>query len=183
MEETYKIKDLQQIRLLSDPLKLELLKAFAESDKTTKDAARVLGESVTKLYRHVDALADAGLLEIVQETRKRGAVERTFRAVAKRFEADQSLFHGEQAADGLSAVREVLRAGEAEILQALAASDPEGDEDMILTRLQIKASPERLAELRGSLADWLESVQAEGDTDVAEAAEAGLLVAFYPVTK
>ena len=32
MKDTYKIKDLDQVRLLSDPLKLQLLQAFAESD-------------------------------------------------------------------------------------------------------------------------------------------------------
>ncbi len=82
MKETYKIKDLQQIKLLSDSLKLQLLQAFASGDKTTKQVAADLGESVTKLYRHVDALYDAGLLEITGEKQKRGTVERTFRAVA-----------------------------------------------------------------------------------------------------
>lgn len=68
MQEVFKIKDLEQVRLLSDPLKLQLLQTFAESAKTTKQAAVELGESVTKLYRHVDALHDAGLLEIAEST-------------------------------------------------------------------------------------------------------------------
>lgn len=182
MQETYKIKDLEQVRLLSDPLKLELLQAFAEGDKTTKDAARALGESVTKLYRHVDALLEAGLLEIVQETRKRGTVERTFRAVAKRFEADHALFQGEQGEDGRSAVQDLLRSGEAEILQALAATDPDGEAEMILTRFHVKGSPERIAELRRTLQEWLESVQADDGADTDETEEAGAVVAFYPIT-
>ena len=181
MEETYKIKDLEQVKLLSDPLKLELLQTFAEGEKTTKDAAVALGESVTKLYRHVDALFDAGLLEIVQETRKRGTVERTFRAVARRFEADHSLFLGGPAADGQNAVRELLRAGEAEILQAFANVEPEGDPDVLLTRFRIKGPPKRIAELREELAAWLESVQEEDDDEEGEFAEAGALIAFYPV--
>lgn len=181
MEETYKIRDLEQVRLLSDPLKLELLQAFAEGEKTTKDAAAALGESVTKLYRHVDALFDAGLLEIVQETRKRGTVERTFRAVAKRFEADHSLFQGEQAADGQTAVRNLLRSGEAEILAALANTDPDGDAGMVLTRFHIKGSPERIAQLQRELGDWLESVQSVEEDDAATVEEAGALIAFYPI--
>ena len=181
MEETYKIRDLDQVKLLSDPLKLELLQAFAEGEKTTKDAAVALGESVTKLYRHVDALFDAGLLEIVQETRKRGTVERTFRAVAKRFEADHSLFQGDQAEDGRNAVRDLLRSGEAEILEAVENTDPDGDAELMLTRFHIKASPERIAELRRSLADWLESVQSEDDGDEGDVEQAGALIAFYPL--
>ena len=65
MKEVHKIKDLAHIRLLSDPLKLQLIRAFAEEPKTTKQVAAALGESVTKLYRHVDALFDAGLIEVI----------------------------------------------------------------------------------------------------------------------
>lgn len=181
MEETFKIKDLDKVRLLSDPLKLDLLQAFAEGEKTTKEAATALGESVTKLYRHVDALFDAGLLEIVQETRKRGTVERTFRAVARRFEADHSLFLGDTP-DGQDAVRDLLRAGEAEVMQAFANADPDSDPDVLLTRFRIKGSPERIAELRHSLTEWLEAVQAEEDDgEEGDFEEAGALIAFYPV--
>lgn len=65
--ENFIIKDIEQIRLLSDPFKLQLIQAFAEGDKTTKQVAADLGESVTKLYRHVDALHGAGLLVITGE--------------------------------------------------------------------------------------------------------------------
>jgi predicted ArsR family transcriptional regulator len=93
---TFIIKELKQIKLLSDPLKLQLIQSFAEGDKTTRQVATELGENVTKLYRHVDALFEAGLLEITDETQKRGTVERTFRAVAQRFEADPALFAEQQ---------------------------------------------------------------------------------------
>ena len=181
MEETYQIKDLTQIRLLADPLKLELLQAFAEREKTTKQVAAELGESVTKLYRHVDALCDAGLLEITHETRKRGTVERTFRAVARRFEADHSLFAGDSGEQGSGVFRELLRAGEAEILDALRRVEGEDDPDIIVTRLRVKASPERIAELRQSLTDWLADLQACDDDDDGDTEEAGALIAFYPV--
>ena len=94
VKKTLYINKIEQVRLLADPLKLQLLQAFAEGEKTAKEAAESLGESLTKLYRHVDALLDGGLIEITQETPKRGTVERTFRAVAERFEVDQSLFSG-----------------------------------------------------------------------------------------
>ena len=75
MDKVYKIRELEQVRLLADPLKLDLLQAFAERDKTAKAVADELGQPVTRLYRHVDALLDAGLLTVVQETPKRGTVE------------------------------------------------------------------------------------------------------------
>ena len=181
VEETYKIKDLTQVRLLADPLKLELLQAFAEGEKTTKQVAAELGESVTKLYRHVDALHDAGLLAIAHETQKRGTVERTFRAVAKRFEADHSLFADDTGEEGGGAFRDLLRAGEAEILDALQRASGEDDTDIIVTRLRIKGSPARIAELRERLAGWLDDVQACDEDEPGDVEEVGVLIAFYPL--
>lgn len=182
MQETFKIKELEHIRLLANPLKLQLLQAFAEGEKTTKQVAAELGESITKLYRHVDALHDAELLEIAQETPKRGTVERTFRAVARRFEADQSLFTGEVGEESANAIRELLQAGESEILSALSTAGADAEpEKIILTRLRLKGSPERIAALRQSLNAWIESVQ-EDEGDCADCAEeVGAMIAFYPI--
>lgn len=181
MKELLKISDLQQIRLLSDPLKLRLLQAFAENPGTTKQVAAKLGESVTKLYRHVDALHDAGLLEIVSERQKRGAIERTFQAVARRFEADYSLFGDETGEEGTSAAREVLRSAETEILEAIARMNGEQDREAILMRLRLKAPPERIEALHRSLVEWCESVQADEDCPEEGTEEYGALIAFYPV--
>ena len=184
MTETFKIKDLEQVKLLTDPLKLQLLQAFAESNKTTKQVAADLGESITKLYRHVDALHDAGLLEIVGEKQKRGTIERTFRAVARRFEADHSLFADQGDEEGPNVARDLLRATETEILSALADDSKRVKQEAIFMRLRCKASPKRIAELRTSLAAWIESAQRDDETldDVDEnAEEIGALIAFYPL--
>lgn len=179
MQDVFTIRDLQQVRLLSDPLKLQLLQAFADGAKTTKQVATELGESVTKLYRHVDALHDAGLLTIAREKQKRGTVERTFEAVARRFEVDHALFAEDAAGNGASAVRDMLRAGEQEILQAIATLDAADAPHAVMLRLRGKASPEKLAELHDSLNAWIESAQEENPGEAGE--EFGALIAFYPL--
>jgi len=181
VKDTFKIKDLEQVRLLSDPLKLQLLQAFAERAKTTKQVAAELGESITKLYRHVDALHEAGLLEIASEKQKRGTIERTFQAVAQRFEADHSLFAEETGAEGIRAARDMLRAGEGEILAAIANAKSDKGPEAIMMRLRCKVSPERLAELHQSLNEWIEHTQEECVDDDENAQEYGALIAFYPL--
>ena len=181
MQETLKINDLETIRLLSDPLKLRLLQAFADSAKTTKQVATELSESVTKLYRHVDALLDAGLLEIVDEQQKRGTIERTFRAVARRFEADHSLFSGDASEDGAEAVREVLRGGETELLNALANASDDEHSQPIFMRIRGKASPEQIAELRKTLNAWVESIPSDDEAPDEDAQGYGGIIAFYPI--
>jgi predicted ArsR family transcriptional regulator len=176
MQETYKIKDLEQVRLLSDPLKLKLLQAFAESAKTTMQVAAELGERVTKLYRHVDALLDAGLLVVVSEQQKRGTVERTFRAVAHRFEADHALFRGEPGDEGAEAAREMLRVTESEIVDILAR---DGDDRAIVMRFRGRASPRQVADLRATLEAWLESLPDDERRPGDDAQAFGGLIAFY----
>jgi predicted ArsR family transcriptional regulator len=181
VKETLKIKNLQQIKLLSDPLKLQLIQAFAEDAKTTKQVAAELGESVTKLYRHVDALFDAELIEIAGEKQKRGTVERTFRAVARRFEADHALFADKDDEESTNVARDVLRSVESEILTALAEDGARESREAIFMRLRCKASPERIAELRNTLKTWLESAQGEKEGGDENAEEIGALIAFYPI--
>ncbi len=181
MKDTHKIKDLDQVRLLSDPLKLRLLQAFAESARTTKQVAAELGESVTKLYRHVDALHDSGLLEVVEEKQKRGTIERTFRAVAQRFEADHSLFSDAPGDEGAEAAREMLRVSETEILNALANARDDDEEQAIVTRIRGKATPEKIAELRTMLLEWLDSVPNCDQLPTEDAREFGGLIAFYRI--
>ena len=183
MKEIFKIKELAQVRLLSDPLKLRLIQAFAESAKTTKQVAAELGESVTKLYRHVDALHDSGLLVVVAEKQKRGTIERTFRAVAQRFEADETLFSGETGGEAAEAARELFRAAEAEVLDALANTSDTVDEQPIVMRIRGKASPEKIAELRATLKAWLESIPNDDASPNDEAKQIGGFIAFYEISR
>jgi len=164
---------------MADPLKLRLLQAFAESAKTTKQVAAELGESVTKLYRHVDALHDSGLLEVVGEKQKRGTIERTFRAVAQRFEADHSLFSGAADNEGTDAAREMLRVSETEILNVLASPRDDDEEQAIVMRIRGKATSEKIAELRTTLQEWIDSLPDCDQLPAEDTEEFGGLIAFY----
>lgn len=179
MLDTYRVSDLEQLRLLADPLKLRIIQAFAGGPRTTGQVAESLGENLTRLYRHVDALHAAGLIEVTEEKKKRGTVERSYQAVARRFEADHALFAADDT--GRDAIRDLLRAGEEEMLDALAAAS--ADEEPLVLRLRMQGSPERIRSLRRALEEWLASAQEADETDDADAgdssAEAGALIAFY----
>lgn len=179
MKEVIKINKLEHLKLLSDPMKLDLLQAFAEAETTIGEVAESLGQPVTRLYRHVDALQEAGLIEVTQERKKRGTVERHFRAAAKRFEVDQSLFSG-VADDESSAVRDMLRSTEDELIRAIGSMQGD-DETTTFVKIRIKASPERIEQLQASLMEWIETVQEDTDESGEEELDFGALLAFYPL--
>ena len=92
MEEIHFIDRLDQIKALSDPLRVRILEALTHSEMTTKQAADLLGEPPTKLYRHVETLHNAGLIELVRTNTVNGIVEKYYRAIASTIRVDQDLF-------------------------------------------------------------------------------------------
>jgi len=179
------IEDLEQLRLLSDPMKLSLAQVFGEAEGTVAAAAERLGQPQTRLYRHVDALLAAGLLEVTREQPKRGTVERGFRTVARRFEVAEGLLPGDAESDGgeTETLRTLLRGAESEILEALRVQD--ADAPPTVARFRAKLTPAQLEELQQKMFAWLEEAQAsapdaqaeDGDGDAT--LEIGALIALY----
>jgi DNA-binding transcriptional ArsR family regulator len=60
----HKMEGLEQVRALSHPLRLELVELFATRPMTTKQAADAMHEAPTRLYHHVAALENAGLIRL-----------------------------------------------------------------------------------------------------------------------
>lgn len=69
------------LELLGHPVRLRVLHALrGERALTTAELAeRISDVSKATLYRHVDLLADGGIIEVAEERRVRGAVERHYR--------------------------------------------------------------------------------------------------------
>jgi DNA-binding transcriptional ArsR family regulator len=92
VSESFVLRELAQIKALADPLRQRLLRAFAGTPQTTKQIAHSLKEKPTRLYHHVDTLADAGLLKLIETRQKRGTTERYYQAAAKQFAVDRNIF-------------------------------------------------------------------------------------------
>lgn len=180
MKDVKKIQDLEQLRLLSDPLKLSLLQVFGEREATVAAAAEAMGEPQTKLYRHVDALLDAGLIEVTRERPKRGTVERWFRTVARRFEVADDLLATEGLEEEERAVRDVFRGAETELIQALREDD--AAVPPTFARFRARVTPQQLEELQARLFVWLDEMERDIPEN-AESLDVGAVVALYRVPK
>ena len=185
--DTYIVRSLDQAKLLTDPFKLKLLERFGGDPVTTKQVADQMGEKAPRLYRHVDALFDAGLLELVEERPKRGTIERYFRTIASRFEVDPELFttSAEQRDKGIEMMRALIRDTESELVSIMSQADESSRDNKqppLLMRVAVRGSDDEIARLKEKLDEWLEECQALADSGECRndgIAYSGLL-AFYP---
>jgi DNA-binding transcriptional ArsR family regulator len=68
--------------LLVHPVRLRAIRALLQQPMTATDLLEVLGDvAQATLYRHLAALEEGGIIEVVERRRARGGVERTFAVV------------------------------------------------------------------------------------------------------
>ncbi len=78
------------LELLGHPVRLRIVHAMRGGRTLTTAQIGTLLPDVSKatVYRHVDLLAEGGVLEVVEQRRVRGAVERLYRLRAERASID-----------------------------------------------------------------------------------------------
>jgi len=187
-QEAYTLKDLEQIKVLADPLRIRVLEAFCQ-ERTTKQVADLLGEKATKLYHHVDALERVGLISLSRTRQNRGTVEKYYLAVARTFRADSRAF--QPRAKGRSEKSAALRQMMSNIFDTtsaeLAALLDQGqdavkgiEEEGIVSFLEIRASRAELEEIRRKLQEIIQSLT-EDDARSEGDGRYRLTLAYYPL--
>ncbi len=176
--ETYTIADVSQLKALSHPLRLKILETIALEPMTTKQVAIKLDEKPTRLYHHVAALEDAGLIRLVSTRPVRGTTEKYYQAVAEMMRVDPALMAGQPAA-GLSVVQGILENVQRD-LAALAGQedDPDDEDEALFLQVEVYASAERMLELREKIDGLLNEMQEESDGDDDE--HRRLVLGWYP---
>ena len=156
------IRTPEQLKAISDPFRQRMIGAFA-TPATAKAAAEHLEVPVGRLYHHIDQLAEAGLIKVTAEARRRGAIERTFQSVATRFKIGTDVFGGETTPGQL---RETAARGAVD--EMLAAYSPDGPQDLHMARARIKITEAGLAKLENRLGKFLKKYADEDgvETDV-----------------
>lgn len=181
-QEFYVVRDLDQARVLLDPLRLKLLRAFVSSPKTTKQVSEELGEKPTRLYRHVDSLLDSGLLVVKDERRKRGTVERYLQAISRRFAVDPALFAPESPDAGWEVFKSIFETTRREAAQVVRGLDQRAGSDFepLIAQFRGSATATEYAELRKEILAVID--RCSGNQDGATDGAVGFsgLIALYP---
>lgn len=81
----------EQLKAISDPLRMNILEAIFEQAHTVKQIADRLNQPPTRLYYHVNELEAVGFVALVETRVKSGIVEKYYRAAGRTFQVDRKL--------------------------------------------------------------------------------------------
>ncbi|MEC0244945.1 helix-turn-helix domain-containing protein [Paenibacillus chitinolyticus] len=91
------LTNLEQLKSLSDPLRIEILCLLVEEARSGQQLSQQMGESRSKIHYHLQDLEKNGLIRLVEENRKGNMTQKLYRAVAKSYIPSTELlsFHNE----------------------------------------------------------------------------------------
>jgi len=184
------IDDPRFVKAMSHPLRVRILAMLDERQASPNQLAGWLGASLGTVAYHVRTLLQLGLIELVDETRVRGAVEHHYRAVARPTVSAEAWLEAspiaKQAAVGSSL--EVI--GEYARLSAAAGGFDRPDAQ--LRRLLLKLDARGFAQLSTAvekLFERLDKIEADADKRLAkdphaeDVIEAGLGVLLFEAAR
>jgi len=81
--EIYQINTVEQLRAISDPLRIQIIAELSAEKLTVTQTAERMHETPAKLHYHMRELERVGLVKIVETREKGGILEKYYRPIAK----------------------------------------------------------------------------------------------------
>lgn len=188
---SFRIKDLDTLRALSDPLRMQIVELLSEN-LTVKQVAEKLGLVPGKLYYHFNTLEKLGLIEVAETRMVANMVEKVYHASADMLDVDPSLFRFSREGDNEPlnmAVTSMIDATRDDLIRSFQARQfqleqgaKEQPRRAIINRLISRLPEERVAEFQKRLVKLLKEFESENDksSSKSDLQPYALTVAFYP---
>lgn len=93
MRDVIVLRELEEIKAISHPYRVEILEAFAQEPLSAKQLSEMLGEPHAKINYHIKILLGAGILDLVEERVKSGIIEKYYLPKAKMVVIDKSIWN------------------------------------------------------------------------------------------
>jgi len=91
MKQKYVIENYDQLKAVSDPLRVNILTYLVENAYTGKQLGDLLDLSPSKVHYHLKELENVGLVKVVDTKLKNGIVQKFFKSVAYSYDIDEKL--------------------------------------------------------------------------------------------
>lgn len=191
MQPVFQIKDLETLKILTDPLRAQIVEVLSQAPQTVKQVADKLGMTPSNLYYHINQLEKHALI-VVEETRMVGnMVERVYRAAAKEISLDPNLLtvstmEGKESL--FTMVKQAIDTTRDDLLRSLNARFLQLDQGaeekprfVLLSRSTANIPEDRAAEFQQRLKEIIHEFEASDvDRDTAQTKNFALTVVMYP---
>ncbi len=194
-EAEFNINDLETLKVLADPLRLNIVELCTQAPRTVKQVASVLNLPPTKLYYHIKQLEERSLIRVVDTRIVSGIVEKQYQAAAFNYRVDRELFSltSQAGKEGLNVMlaglfddtREDIRnSAEADVLDV----SPDDDDDkplnrsLLISRNTFHLPPDVAEDFYHRLKALVREYTDTEDSTVDSEQPYGLLIALYPST-
>ena len=93
MKEVLVLRDLECIKAIAHPRRIDILKAFNDLPLSAKQLSQMLDEPHAKINYHIKTLYKVGILELVEEKIKSGIVEKYYYPKSKNIVIDKNVIN------------------------------------------------------------------------------------------
>lgn len=93
MQDVHILKTLEEINIVSDPIRLKIIMTLGTTPKTAQDLSDAMGVSRSKIHYHLKILQENGIIEVVDTELINGITQKYFLPVAKAFVPDSEIFN------------------------------------------------------------------------------------------
>lgn len=191
----FTINDLETLKVLADPLRIQIVELITQAPRTVKQVASVLNMPPTKLYYHIKQLEERSLIRVVDTRIVSGIVEKQYQAAALSYRVNRELFSltSQAGKEGLNVMLTGLLDDTREDIQKSVDADvldvsPQEEDDkplsrsLLISRHTLNLTPDVAEEFYRRLKTLVREYVSESDEQGENKLPYGLLVALYPST-
>ena len=188
----FHIKDLETLRAVSDPMRIQIIELLTAQNLTVKQVAEKLGLAPSKLYYHFGALEKLGMIEVAETRMVSNMVEKVYQSNADQLDVDPSLLKFSKEGDNESfniLISSTIDATREDIIRSLQARQFQLDQGateqsrrFIINRVVSQIPEERVAEFQERLVQLIQEFEGEDEraSRKANLHPYALTVALYP---
>lgn len=183
-EERRELDDLDLLAEMTHPIRGVILRRLKQP-RTVADLADLLDVPITRLYHHVNRLADVGLIHVVATRQVAAVTERRYQTVADAFGISPDLLNStdkRELSAALGSLFDVAKLGFQRYVESDAFSITDDEHTAPLSLSEVHLTEERRRELVRRLTELLEEFRSDTTDTDPDAAHISLFVAVNPVT-
>ncbi len=187
LPDTFWIEDLDSLRALADPTRLQIIELLVKP-LSVKEIAEEMAVPRTRLYHHIKTLEQNGLIRVVGERKARALNERVYVAAAKEFRPGPGILEeatGDEMAEAL--LTTVLDTTRADFIRAVRSDvvrlDEIGEHQLLAVGRCLARLPDAKAERFAREVEDLVRRMNEEDTQTDEDPVFAFAFVFYPTKR